>query len=487
MRGLGSLTIQSVLNAFLGFVFLASLVRFLSRTDYGTYSSVQVSVGIAGVVSVFGFSAAIVYYLASGATETAVGWGASKAALNLTVILTAAVCLFMVAAAPWLSAFYGKGTPVTWAFYLGAVWLFTSSVATPFQSMLQGTRSYGALARVLMASRISAVVVGVAGVAIFQSLAIAIVSWVVYSGLVIAAALPMVWAPLRRADARPYYSVVAKYASLLGLAGVVSVVASNADIVVVGGYLSLGSLAVYNAAIQISSVLSAFFIAPMVTALFAEASLSSQSEAEMRLGTGLAIRFVLATLIPSSLLAAAMASQLFGLFTGSGAYNQGIPYLQIITLFYAFSAIQVVAISILQGVKRTKAVLLAGTVTALGEVALSVLLVPSYGLAGAAYSRVTMFVVGSGLTLYLIRRYLPRPFDFRFLGKALILGAVPSIPVYLLSAFVSDRTLTLVPYALLGALLFIGCARTLKVITLEDKEYLSHVIPSQLQWILRLL
>ena len=484
VRGIGSLTIQSVLNAVLGFVFLASLVRFLPQTEYGTYSSVQVVVGLAGSVSIFGLGSAAVYFLASRSDDPASAWGAAKAALYLTIVLSGAASLFMVALAPYLSDYFGRGTNLTWAFYLGALWLFVSSVATPLQSMLQGLRRYATLARVLLGARFIAVAFAVVSVAVFQSLAGAIISAVIYFGLILLGAAAITWRELRGADPRPYYSQVMRYAYLLGLAGIVVAVAGNADIVVVGGYLSLGPLGVYNAAIQISSVLSAFFVAPLVTALFAEASLSSKSEGELKQGTGLALRFSMVTLLPASLLAAAMAPQLFGLFSGSGSYNQGIPYLQVITLFYTFTAIQTIAISVLQGVGKTREVLAIGAITALGEVALSASLVPGYGLAGATLSRVAIFVVGCGLSLFYIRSHLPN-IGSRFIAKALTGAVVPSAAVYALTTLVSDRVLTLVPYTLLGAALFVGCAKALKLLTQEDRVYLSHLVPGQLQWVLR--
>jgi O-antigen/teichoic acid export membrane protein len=488
VRGVGSLTVQSAISAFLGFVLLASLVRFLPQASYGAYASVQVTVGIAGVVSGFGLSSAVVRFLAPSASELAgPGWGAAKAALYLTVALSAVISLVLVAVAPYLSSYFTKGPSLAWAFYLGAAWNFTTSTAAPITAILQGIRRYALLAKVLLGSRFIAVAIAVVGVAIFQSLAIAIASQVAYALLIFLAALPVVWGPLRRADPRPHYRVVMKYAYLLGVAGVVSVVASNADIVVVGGYLSLGSLALYNAAVQISSVLSAFFVFPLVTALFAETSLSPESEDEVRIGTSLAIRFSLVTLLPASLFATAMAPQLFDLFSGGGTYSQGIPYLQLIALFYVFTAIQTIGVSIMQGIGRTRQVLVVGAVTALGEVALSALLVPSLGLAGAAYSRVAMFVLGCGLSLYFIRRYFPRPINYRFFAKALVGSAVPSAIVYFLTTMISNRIVTILPYTLLGVALFVGCAKLLRILTSEDKSYLAHLLPTGLRWVTELL
>jgi O-antigen/teichoic acid export membrane protein len=488
IRGIGSLTIQNVLSAFLGFVLLASLVRFLPQTDYGTYSSVQVTIGIAGVVSIFGLGSAVVRFLAPGFQGDGVeGWGSAKAALNITLVLSASVSIFMAAAAPDLSAYFGKGKSLEWVFYLGAAWLFASSVATSFQSMLQGMRRYGGLAKVLLGSRFVAVGIAVVGLALFHSLAIAIASQVLNFVLIISLSLPLVWRSLRGVDPRPHYGNVFRYAYLLGLANVVGAVAGNADLVVVGGYLSLGSLGIYNAVIQVASVLAAFFVTPLITAFFAEASFSSGNPEELKAGTSLALRFSMITVLPASFFAAAVSIQLFDLFSGGGSYSQGIPYLQLIALFYVFAAIQTIAITVLQGVSRTKSVLLIGAVTSIGEVALSISLVPGLGLAGAAYSRITLLVIGGILSLFIIRRYLPGQVEIKFYGKALLASVIPAALVSFLTYGLSSRVETLVPYTLLAVLLYFLCARFVGLLSPQDKSFIEHLLPARLLWILHFL
>ena len=488
VRGLGSLTVQSALGAVLGFVLFFSLVRFLPQAMYGTYAAVQVTVGIAGTFAGFGLSSAVVRYLAPGSSgKSGEGWGQAKAALLLVVALSGAASAALVGLAPYLSVYFSKSPSSAWVFDLGGLWLFATALAAPMQSLLQGMRRYGMLAKVLLVSRLIAVAVAVVGVALYQSLAVALVSQGLYGALIVFSILPLVLGPLRKADPRPHFRTVTRYAFPLGLAGIVSMVAGSADIVVVGGYLNSEALAVYSATVTISGVLSAFFITPLVTALFAESSLSSESREELRLGTDLSIRFLLLTLLPASLFAAAMSTQLFDLFSGGGAYAQGIPYLQLITLMYAFTGVQSVVAYILQGVSRTRQVLVIGAVTAVGEVVLSASLVPGFGLAGAAYSRVAMFVVGCALSLYFIRDYLPEPFDFRFLFKSLLASAVPAAAVYLASEAVSSRVVTIVPYTLLGLVLFALCAKALKLISAEDKSYLGHLLPGSLRWLVGLL
>jgi O-antigen/teichoic acid export membrane protein len=488
VRGIGSLSAQGLLTSLLGFVLLASLLRFLPSHEYGAYSAVSVSVGLASTAAGFGLVPALVKFLAPRSSEPgSEGWGAAKASVLLTLLFTAAACAALALLAPYLSDYFLKGPSSAWLFYLGVLWLFSASVSSALLGVLQAVRRYSLMARLTVAARLAGVGVAVAGLLIFGSLAVAILSWALYYGIIGAIAFSMYRRPLASGRARPYFSPVVRYAAPLGLAAVVAAVAGNADIVVVGGYLSPTSLGVYNATVVISGLVSALFVGPLSTALFAETSFSAEAAGEVSKGTALALRFTFLTVLPASFFAAAMATQLFGIFSGGGAYSGGIPYLQLITLLYAFSSVQSVALYVLQGVGLTRRVLLVGAVTAIGEVALSASLVPGIGLAGAAYSRVSMFVVGCALSLYFIRGYLPRPFDYRFLGKALVASAVPAAAVYLPSEAISSRLVTVVPYTALGLALFVLCARSLRLLSDEDKSYVAHLLPGPLRWVLRLV
>jgi hypothetical protein len=57
--------------------------------------------------------------------------------------------------------------------------------------------------------------------------------------------------------------------------------------------------------------------------------------------------------------------------------------------------------------------------------------------------------------------------------------------LFALSKFVSNRTLTLVPYTLIGVAVFLLCARGLRLLTEEDKRYLEHFMPKDLGRLMR--
>lgn len=486
-KGVGSLTVQSALNAALGFILLGSLLRFLSPNDYAAYSGLVVSVNLVSVIASFGFNRSIVYHLATDPAEGGEGWGAARTGFTIILGLSLVASAVIAASAPFLSDYFMKSASYAWVFYLGALYLFATTISAPAQALLQGMRRYTMLAKVLLGSRSVAVAFAVTGVVLYHSLAIVVASLILNGALVVLASLPVVWAHLVRANAHGHYTKVAEYAYPLGLAAAVSAITSNTDLVIVGGYLPPSSLAIYYAAVTISSVLYMFFVTPLVTALFAETSFSSKNESQVRQGTGLALRFTLVTLLPASLMAVAMAPQLLSLFSGGGLYSQGVPYLEIIAMFYVFFAVQTVAVSILQGVGKTGDVFIVGVFTSVVELGLALSLVPDLGLLGAAVSRATVMVIGCGVSLYFVRRYLSSSVSPPFLSKALLSAALPGAVIYSLTSLVSSRVATVVPYALLGVVLFVMIARIVGLFSAEDTSYLAHTLPSDLKWIVRLI
>lgn len=488
VRGIGLLSVQGVLSSLLGLVLLGSLLRFLPSLYYGAYSALQVSIGIAGTISIFGVNAAVVRYLAPASSgENVSGWGAAKASLILVSVFSASTALVLVIAAPGLSDYFMKNSSWSWVFYLGALWIFTSSVSNIFQGTLQALRNYALLAKALLASRVVAIAFAIVGVIVYQSLAAAILSWVVYYTLISVVSFAKVWRPLLAANPTMHYMRVLRYAAQLGVAAVVAVVASNADIVVVGGYLDPVSLGVYNATIMISTVISSLFVAPLSITLFAESAFSSDTPAQVSRGVSLALRFLVLTVLPASLFSTAVAPQLLYLFSGGGTFVRGIPYLQLITLFYPFFAVQAVVTYVLLGVGKTRQVLIIGIITALGEIGLSASLVPVLSLAGAAVSRVTVFSVGCAVSLYFIRPYLKGAISPGFLSRVLVSAGVPALAVFLLSSVLSNRVISLVPYAVVGMALFFACAKALRLFNDEDRLFIAHLLPVQLQWIAEIL
>ena len=148
-----------------------------------------------------------------------------------------------------------------------------------------------------------------------------------------------------------------------------------------------------------------------------------------------------------------------------------------IALFYIFSAIQTISLTMLQAIGKTRQVMIVGVIAAATDILLAVSLVPSFGIIGAAGSKVAVFLIGSLISIYLLRNYARGLDRASFYLKGVAAAIIPFAFIALLSYFVSSRALTLVPYSICYFILFLICIKFSRLLTDEDRAFLSHILP----------
>ncbi len=341
-------------------------------------------------------------------------------------------------------------------------------------------KKYGTLARILFISRLAMIVFAVVLLEIERSIVWAMLAWLLYYGIILGLSLRIIAPDMIRAKGSFDYSRITKYTIPLGIAGIITVFSGTADQVVVGGYLTSGSLGIYNAALTVSGVLGVVLVTPLVTALLPEAS-SSSMQATVSNGYRLALRFAVMGLLPASLLATAIAPQLLSLFTGGRGYLAGASSLELITVFYILSAIQTISMILLQAIGKTTQIMIVGAITAATDILMAISLVPTFGILGAAGSKVTVFLVGALISVYLLKKYSKNLDIPQFYLKGAIFALIPLVPEISLSYFVSSRIITIVPYTVLYFALFLVCVKISKLLTNEDRTFLSHILPRSMQ------
>ena len=181
--------------------------------------------------------------------------------------------------------------------------MLLNSIGAVSQGIIQGMKKYGLLAKIILVSRIVMTVFALAALEIEHNITWAIVAWLVYCVIILGLSLYFTAPGMIRAKGSFDYSRIMKYAVPLGVAGIITVLSSTADQVVVGGYLTPVSLGVYNAAITVSGVLGIVLLTSLTTVLLPEAA-SSSIQTTVANGFRLAIRFAMLGLLPASFLMA---------------------------------------------------------------------------------------------------------------------------------------------------------------------------------------
>ena len=504
-RGIGSLTIQSIATSVLGFLFVFGLIRLLPPIQYGAYSAIQSSAGVGVSFATLGLQYASAKFVASNYDPTQPRWSAARATMNLTLIFSIAVTLVYAALSPFLSSYFMKSSDYTWLFLLGGLWLFTSAIQSVLLGILQGLKMYSLIAKMLLVTRFAVVAISLGVLYVDRNVGVAIASWVAYYLVLI------IWTAMiaRRGGVSVFargekkekeeegegrkrggssYSTIMRYSLPLGIAALMFIIASTSQVFVIGGYMNPVSIGVFNAAVTISAVLGLVLVTPLTTALFPEVASSSNQKDEVSQGLRLAFRFLFLAVLPASFFVAAVSNQLVSLFTGGGGYLEGSAPLAIIGIFYLFPAMQLVVYSVLQATGKTNQVLVVGGVSAATGVAASLLLVPTLKLDGAALSTSLVGLVGTVVAMYFAKEYLGQVTDRKnlmFYGKSLVASAIPLVVLYFLSRlYFSHGLLTLIPYFLIGALLYLGLLKVFKLLSDEDRSYLEHLLPRKAKRIL---
>jgi O-antigen/teichoic acid export membrane protein len=489
-RGISSLTFQNLGTSALGFVYLAVLLRLLPNIDYGIYSAVSVSVGIASVIAPMGLQLAAGKYLSDlendGEEELR---SRAKKIILLALLMSSLVAGGFLFFSPFLSQYFTKSSTWSQAFVLGGLWLFSSSMGSVLQGTVQGLKKYASLAGMLFVARATMVALTIIGLELYHNISVAFYAWIIYfamlifwSGRVLLRSLPpnSHYGP-KSPDSSLGYRKILRYSIPLGIAGIFFILTSDIDLVVVGGDLNPTSLGIYNTAVTISNVLTFVLIGPLITALLPEASSRIRNPSNISNGLRLAIRFVFLAILPASFLVAALAPQLLELFSGGSKYQAGSEPLQIVATLYIFVAIQIVIYSTLQATAKTFEVLIISVVAAATIFGLSLLLVPYFGLTGASIARSTSAIVGMATACYAARSFLNKLDTPRFYLKALLSALIPFVLIWILTTFVSSKAWTALPYTLIGSAIFVTCLFSFRVLNAEDKSFLYGALPATIR------
>jgi O-antigen/teichoic acid export membrane protein len=459
----------------------------LSPTAYGAYSAVLVTVTIIATVPAFGLSTAAARFVALFEQDER-SWSSARAIFSLTLIFSFIATLLFASLSPYLSLYITHSTQWAYLFVIGSLWLFANSISLVAQGIAQGLKRYVSLAKILMISKVAMVAFTIVGLELYHSVTVAVLSWVIFNGIIVIGCFGLFgYRFLMATDTPGPYIEILRYASPLGVASILSTVSSYADLVIVGGYLNLISLGIYNLAVQISMILSLVVILPLTTALLPELASVSGNDNQISNGLRLAIRFLVLSLLPASLIIAGVSSQLLTLFSGGGVYLAGLALLEIIAITYIFVGIQTAIFTLLQATGHTIQALIVAGVSAVVDIVGAALLIPNDGLIGAALTKALVGFLSMIAALYLVRNYHNGLDSKVFYFKAVLASVVPFVTVFALSLFISNRTLSIVPYVLIGGLLFLGCVKILKILNDEDRAFIAHLLPPSLQKMVRYL
>lgn len=424
--------ITTFLILLVGLIQLPLLTKTLGAHDYGVWSQVQVTLSLAIIFATLGLTyGSMVRFLAAEKNKEVVQDN------FYSVVSIVFFCGLIVSSAMIVFPY-----PVAMNFFDGAVRVVRITGAIILiQSLSSAYLSF--LRTFQQMKRYSIFVIakgyGQLGLIAYLVLNGYGISSIVLSVLVIEVVIAFTLFFLIRSQIgikKPHFSHMKEYLSY-GLplipTNLAFWVVQSSDRYVIGYFLGVTSVGIYSAAYSlgasvyiISGILS-FVLPPALSKLYDEGRMN-----EVKTHLSYSLKYSLAVAIPFIFGAAILAEPVLRMFSTSEIASEGSFIVPVIALGISFFGVYVMPLQNLLLAKKTKILAAIWITAALVNLGLNILVVPRWGILGAAITTLIAFALALGLTTYYSLKEFTFPVDWRFIIKSLIASGIMSLVIWVM-------------------------------------------------------
>jgi O-antigen/teichoic acid export membrane protein len=252
-------------------------------------------------------------------------------------------------------------------------------------------------------------------------------------------------------------------------------------------FVPLATLGVYNATIIAFNVLSYGIAGSIAAALFSaySAMTSTRENQNQELSDAVrrASRYIAIAIAPLALGLMATAKPALLLFVGS-AYAEGAGVLMILSGVFAFTVVGTAMTSMLLALGQTRSVSGITVTSVVVGLVVAIVLVPVWGMLGAAISRGITMILATSLTVLALRGKLNQFVDLEATWKSLISGIVMALVVMGMQVLLNNAPL-LPLHIFVGALTYVAVLRELKTLRPEDIDFIARYTGKRLAFLVK--
>lgn len=461
-RGAGITFTGIVLGNVLGTLNQVLLGRFLGVSDYGHFNLALSIINVAQVLSILGISGGVSRFIPFHMKKGEQDMVKSTIRFSLRFVfissVTIGILLYLLAGPISVKIFHDQSFyPVLRVFMLGLPIVVLASV------LIAVIRAFKAMAHRLMIYDIGMKVVRAA---IFVP---AIFLGYVFGGAIVAYfgamlfTLAASWFVIRK-KLFPKYSeypnvpVAKKLLSFswpLGLTGATSLAATRSDIILLGYFLTSKDIGIFTPAVVIAQMLSyisrsfELIFLPVVSEFFAR-----ENKAQLSLIFKSVSKWLFIILLLALLFIVVFPKETILLLYGK-EYADGWRALLVLALGFSIGTAVSLSGNILVAAGHTKLSLASEIVGAVGSLSLNFILIPIYGIVGAAVAAGASFALrGLAALIFTYRTEKIHPFSRDFL-KALLAGLISLGIIFGLKTYLTGSVPMLALMVGLGLLLFL--------------------------------
>lgn len=249
---------------------------------------------------------------------------------------------------------------------------------------------------------------------------------------------------------------------------------NSGDRYIIGYFKGAYSVGVYSAAYNIGSILN-FFYVPLSSILLPAISRAYEDNRMHELKNYLkySYKILLMLSIPSFFALLVLSRPLLNIFTSS-EFSQGYAVIIIVALATIFFNCGSIGINILFLLKKTKTVGVIYGFCALFNIGLNILLVPLYGIIGAAIVTLSTFIFFLFVTNFIYTKKISFEIDLKFIAKNIISSIVMA---FLLWKINPTGIFRIIVSAVFSAVVYFTLLVLLKGFSRKEYSFLKSFVP----------
>ena len=245
-------------------------------------------------------------------------------------------------------------------------------------------------------------------------------------------------------------------------------------------YVPLATLGIYNVSLTAFGVLVgvAGAMASMLFSAYSSLTGGTQFKRRMRDAVRLATRYASFTLIPLTLGLLAVAKPALTLLVGESYAGGSLPLI-IFCAAFAVTAFTEVLNPVLLVLEETKIAAGITAVSVATSLAVAYVLLPEWGMVGAAVARAFAIILVAAFTIFVVSRKMMLQVDIPAVAKNLFAATVMAIVLVALQLIIYSKFLLPV-YVLVGAILYVILLRLLRAVEPKDLSLLRGFLGPKL-------
>ena len=482
----------SGVQLFSGTIFYVVIARIFLPAEIGAITLFAALIGLLSILFTFGLNAAVQHF-----TSYNMGMG-SLTSVKITIykfiaygfILSFVGLITLVLLGPIISHVFFHSTSYRRLVRLLSVVLFGNILYGILNGALLGLQKFKLSAIINISIWITYYFLPIIFALYSHSIQYIIFGWIIGISLGVVIELFTVLVLLRRFDGEgepTQRHLIFRYSFPILLSGLISYGAASADRFVVSGLLSLSSLGIYNFALLVATSIS-FLVAPFNNILMPKFSemFGSGQQGEIRSTVEISSTLLSSFYTPSALGIAALAPLILKLL-GGDIYVEGAQALMVIMFSSAVFVIQNILIQAMAAIRRTRILIYSSFIALITNILVSILLIPEYGILGASIGFSSVYAA----TFFTVYFFAWKTNLLSFDNSSLLKVWISSIFMFLIVYFVakgSGFSIELLPvYVALGAALYFGLARLLRVFKNESKQKVLSLFPAQYSKLIKII